>query len=169
MQATHKVNPSTLKIPGFVLTGHINSKHHGFATFVHADVSWSACAQSAEDAEVEWISTKVNSINIVNVYKSPSSRFNQSSLPNAPTPAIYAGDFSSRHTNWGYRTTNDDGEFLVEWSSTIEATLLYDPKEPHTFSSRPWNTNTNLDLAFAKLDSNAALPVRETLSRFPHS
>ena len=118
---------------------------------------------------MEWIFTKVNNINIVNVYKSPSSRFNQSSLPSAPTPVIYAGDFMGRHTNWGYRTTNDDGEFLVEWSSTIKANLLYDPKEPHTFSSGHWNTNTNPDLAFAKLDNKAALPVIETLSRFPHS
>ena len=115
MQETHKVNPSTLKIPGL-------------ATFVHADVTWSVCGQSAEEAEVEWISTKVNNINIMNVYKSPSSRFNQSSLRNTPTLAIYAGDFNSHHTNWGYRTPNDDGEFPVEWSYTIKATLLYDPK-----------------------------------------
>ena len=96
--------------------------------------------------EVEWLSKKVNNINIVSVYKSPSSRFNQSSLPNAPTPAIYAGDFNSQHTNWGYRTTNDDGEFLVEWSSTIKANLLYDPREPHTFFSGRCNINTNPDI-----------------------
>ena len=39
MQETHKINPSTLKISGFVLTGYVNSKRHGLAMFVHADVT----------------------------------------------------------------------------------------------------------------------------------
>ena len=64
-------------------------------------MSHGVCGQSAEDAEVEWISMKVNKINIVDVYKTSSSKYKQSSLPNAPTPVIYAGDFNSRYTNWG--------------------------------------------------------------------
>ena len=115
-----------------------------------SDATWTAVSQSADDAEVEWIAINVQDTTIVNVYKPPPCRLVKGSLPDVPTPALYAGDFNSRHTDWGYTNTNEDGAFLVECASVVDATLLYDPKEPSTFYSARWNCNTNPDLAFSK-------------------
>lgn len=74
-----------------------------------------------------------------------------------------------QHTDWGYSSSNADGEVLVDWASTVDATLLFDPKEPHTFYSARWNTTTNPDLAFAKWHNNHSIPVRRILAMFPQS
>lgn len=113
-------------------------------------MAWPPIAQSAEDAEVEWITTKVQGTIIVNIYKPPPSRLVPTSLPDVPAPAVYAGDFNSHHTHWAYSSSNTDGDFLAEWASTADATLLYDPKEPRTFYSARWNSTTNPNLALAK-------------------
>ena len=134
-----------------------------------SDATWTAVSQSVDDAELEWIAINVQDTTIVNVYKPPPCRLVQGSLPDVPTPALYAGDFNSRHTDWGYTNTNDDGAFLVEWASVVDATLLYDPKEPSTFYSARWNCNTNPDLAFSKHSPQEAMPVRRILDGLPRS
>ncbi|XP_038075621.1 uncharacterized protein LOC119743290 [Patiria miniata] len=88
LQETHKKNDAILKLPG-------------------------QCAD--DDAETEWIATKVQETTVVNVYKPPPSRLDQGSLPDVPAPALYAGDFNSWQTDWGYKTINKDGEFLADW------------------------------------------------------
>ena len=136
------------------------------ATFVRNDMTWSAIRISSERAEVEWIPTKVQETTIDNIYKPPPSRHSPSSLP---APAVYTGDFNSHHTDWGYSSSSTDGDFLVDLASTAEATLLYDPKEPHTFYSAQWNSTTNPDLAFAKWHNNQPFPVRHIPDMFPRS
>ena len=169
LQETHKYIATALKLPGFALAGHTNSKHHGLATFVKEKVPWKSISQSTGDAAVEWITTTVAETTIVNIYKPPPNRLEQTSLPDVPAPAIYAGDFNSHHIDWGYKTSNPDGVILNEWASATDATLLHDPKEPPTFTSGRWNTETNPDLAFAKFSPNEPLPIRRVLNRFPRS
>ena len=41
------------------------------------------------------------------------------------------GDFNSHHIEWGYSSSSAGGDLQVDWASTSEATLLYDPKELH--------------------------------------
>lgn len=168
LQETHVENKNILKVPGYTLAGHIASKHHGIATFVRKGMAWSAAGQSPEGAAIEWLSTKVHDITIINIYKPPPSRLVPSSLPDTPAPAVYAGDFNSHHIDWGYSKSNSDGDVLVNWASTVDATLLYDPKEPCTFYSARWNSTTNPDLAFVKWNTQP-LPVRCTLDIFPRS
>ena len=103
-------------------------------------MTWSAIGISPARAEVEWITTKVQDTTIVNyllstIYKPPPIRLSPSSLPDVPAPAVYAGDFHSHQTDWGYSSSSTDGDFLIDWASTAEATLLYGPKEPSTFYS----------------------------------
>ena len=95
---------SPLKLPGFTLTGHTKSKHHGLATFIQDGVPWTPAGQCSDAAEVEWIATKVQETTVVNVYKPPPSRLEQASLPDAPAPAVYAGDFNCWLTDWGSPT-----------------------------------------------------------------
>ena len=169
LQETHKENDTILKLPGFTLAGHTKSKHHGLATFIKEDVSWSPAGQCRDEAEIEWIATMVQETTVVNVYKPPPSRLEQGSLPDSPAPAVYAGDFNCWHTDWGYKSSTQDGEFLAEWFSSADAVLLFDPKEHSSFISGRWNTETNPDLAFAKVIGHKPLPVRRILDRFPRS
>ena len=169
LQETHKENATTLKLPGYTLAGHTKNRHHGLATFIKDGVPWLPASQCTPDAKVEWIATKVQETIVVNVYKPPPSRLQPDSLPDIPAPAIYAGDFNCWHSDWGYKTTNHDGVSLVEWASSVDAVLLFDPKEPHSFTSGRWNSETNPDLAFAKASGQEPFPERRVLDRFPCS
>ena len=133
LQETHTDNNKFLKLPGLSLTAHTDNKHHGIATYVRTDISWTAIAQSADDAEIEWTRTKLQDTNIVNIYKPTPSKLVHISLPNIRSPALYAGDFNCQHIDWAYKNSNADSDFLVEWASSIDATLLYNLKEPRTF------------------------------------
>ena len=169
LQETHKENNATLKLPGFTLAGHTKSKHHGLATFIQDGMPWTPAGQCSDAAEVEWIATKVQETTVVNVYKPPRSILEQASLPDAPVPAVYAGDFNCWLTVWGYKTTNHDGESLAECSSSADAVLLFDPKEPRSFISRRWDTETNPNRVFGKTIRQEPLPVQYVLDRFPRS
>ena len=116
-------------------------------------------SQSTDNATVEWISTKVDDNTIINIYKPPPSRLEPTSIPDVPAPAIYAGDFNSNHTDWGCNNTNHGSITLTEWASSIDAMLLYNPKEPSLFTSGRWNPKTNPDLAFSKNLLHQTLPT----------
>ena len=89
--------------------------------------------------------------------------------PDTPAPAIYAGPFNSGHTDWEYKSCNQNSKFLVDWASASNATLLFDLKELATFISGRWKTETNPDLAFTKVRAQEPLPVRRILYSFPCS
>ena len=169
LQETHCGKADFLRLPGFHLAGSILSRQHGMATFVRSDLSWTATGQSPPGASLEWMSTRIQTTTVVNVYKPPPSVLSTSALPITPAPAIYAGDFNCQHTDWGYSHTTPDGETLSEWASNANAHLLFDPKEPPSFYSSRWNTFTNPDLAFAVFHSKDPMPERRVIDRFPRS
>ena len=59
--------------------------------------------------------------------------------------------------------------YLAHCASMADAALLFNLKEPHSFISGCWNTETNPDLAFAKVIGQEPLPVWHVLDRFPYS
>ena len=61
-----------------------------------------------------------------------------------------------------------DGDALIAWASANNLTLLYDPKEPASFHSQGWNSDTNPDLAFAHT-ADTGIPTRRVLDKFPRS
>lgn len=88
-----------------------------------------------------------------------------------PHPALYAGDFNSHHSEWGYNRNNENGESLVTCASINELHLVHDAKDKKTFLSKIWNTETNPDLCFVSSD-NEGFPLqvtREVLPAFPNS
>ena len=105
----------------------------------------------------------------MNVYKPPPNKLQPGSLLDASAPAVYAGNFNCWNTVWSYITTNPDGAYLADWASTADTVLLFNLKEPHSFISRCWNTETNPHLAFTKVIGQEPLPVWHTLNRFPYS
>ena len=169
LQETHKENNTILKLHGYKLAGQTKSRHHSLATFIRDDVPWSPAGQCAPDAMVKWTATNVQEMTIMNVYKPPPNKLQPGSLPDATAPAVYDSNFNYLNTDWGYKTTNPDGVYLADWASTADAALLLNLKEPHLFISRRWNTETNPDLAFAKVIGQEPLPVWCVLDRFPYS
>ena len=151
LQEPHKENDAILNLPGFTLIGHNKSKHHGLATFIkkrHVLVTRWTMSRRCQG----WVDHHKSARNhCVNVYKPPPSRLEQCSLPDSTAPAVYAGDFNSWHNDWGFKHSTQDGEFLAEWFSSADTMYLFDPKEPYSFISGCWNTETNSDLAFVKV------------------
>ena len=135
LQETHKENDTILKLHGYTLAGQTKSRHHGLATFIKDDVPWSPAGQCTSDTVVEWTTTKVQEMSVVKVYLPPPRKLQPGSLLDAPAPAVYAGNFNGWNTDWGYKTTNPDGAYLVDWASMAYAALLFDLKEPHSFIS----------------------------------
>ena len=76
---------------------------------------------------------------VLNVHKPPPSALTALSLLSMTAPAIYAGDFNCKNTDWGYKHTTQDSIMLSDWASSAEALLLFDPKEPPSFLSACWN------------------------------
>ena len=85
------------------------------------------------------------------MYKPPNIPFTQ--LSQYPHPAIYAGDFNCQHTLWDYRNDTTDGTMLNDWTSNLDLTLLYDNRQPNSFCSGRWQTQTYPDLAFTTTNS----------------
>ena len=129
LQEIYKKNDTILKLHGYTLASQTKSRHHSLATFIRDDVPWSPAGQCAPVAMVEWTTTKVQEMTVVNVYKPPPNKLQPGSLLDAPAPAVYAGDFNCWNTDCGYKTTNPDG------ASTADAVLLVIPKEPCSFIS----------------------------------
>ena len=136
LQETHSTDHDSLSIPGYTLAAHINSRVYGIATFVLNSVNWHAVDTSPLGDEVEWISTNVAGVTVTNVYKPPKTPMQADSLPRYVQPCIYmyAGDFNSHSTTWGYSSNNSDGDVLEHWASSLDLILLHDPKQPPSSS-----------------------------------
>ncbi|XP_039297774.1 uncharacterized protein LOC120354516 [Nilaparvata lugens] len=107
----------------------------------------------------------------MNVYKPPSSRWEQNTLTDVTHPAVCVGDFNSRHTDWGYSSCNPDSEYLARWAALGDLALVYDAKQGGSFHSARWAIPTNPDLCFMTRDvNNLPLPTSQLyLRRFPRS
>lgn len=110
-------------------------------------------------------------LSISNVYKSPQALWNDPVLSIQPHPAVYAGDFNSLHTDWGYSSNDDNGESVMTWASNGELQLVHDAKDRKTFHSKIHHTETNSDLCFVSADNEGwPLQVNRTVTpAFPNS
>lgn len=104
LQETHTTDSSLLRIPSFDLAAHTKSDIHGIATFIKNTANWHAITISPPDSIMEWAVTCIEGVTVVNVSKSPTSWFHADSIPNFGASCIYAGDFNSHSTTWGWPT-----------------------------------------------------------------
>jgi len=167
LQETHCTTGDKLVIPNFSLAGSVQSKKHGFATFVHERLEWSLVDQSPEQSEAEWVCVDVAGYKIINVYKPPRSRFTPKAIPTFPHPNLYVGDFNCQHVNWSYNKTSPDGESRESWATFNNLRLVHNPKETPSFFSHRWDVGTNPDLAFASFGQDSRLLDRYVLGQFP--
>lgn len=174
-QETHTESNEELssrgRIDGFELIVAEHSRAHGIATYVQQGMDDVNVVESATCNNVYSSVIRVGDFSITNVYKSPQATWSDPVLNIQPHPAIYAGDFNSHHTEWGYNTDDVNGEMVNSWSSFGELQLIYDPKDKKTFFSKIYHTETNPDLCFVSADSEGVpLQVsREVLHSFPNS
>ena len=75
----------------WTLCTHTTSKHHGLATFVSHDATWSTVPRSHFNSEIEWLAIRIDDTTIVNIYKPPPTRLIPTSLPSFGNQCIYAG------------------------------------------------------------------------------
>ena len=120
-------------------------------------------------SDPEWLCVDVDGHKIINIHKIPSMRLQISELPVFFHRSLYAGDFNSPHTNWGYSTNNVEAECLATWSDYNILSLLYNLKDQANFHCVCWNTGTNPDLTFCRTGSDRCLPQRRILEKFPRS
>ena len=96
--------------------------------------------------------TEVSGITVVNIYKPPGVEWPTPALPILPHPTVYAGDFNSHSTEWGYRVSDKAGDQLSQWASDNSSHLLNDPKQKGTFHSARWKKDYSPDLCFVTCD-----------------
>lgn len=90
------------------------------------------------DENIHITSIKVASLNIVNIFKPPGSTWSGSQLPILNYPCLYIGDFNSHHQDWGYEQNDANGNFLHDWITNNNLSLLFDAKDRDTFVSAKW-------------------------------
>ena len=166
LQETHADDTSRLKIAGYDLAAHTNSTTHATATFVRSFTS-RIYMDSCRDDDLEWTIVKIEGVSLMNVYKPPNTRLQESFIPCLEAPAMYVGGFNSLGVKWGYNSTNSDSQVVENWASRSNACLIFDPKQPDSFPSPRLGTTTNPGLAFVNLDG--PLPGRLVLDPFPCS
>ena len=98
-----------------------------------------------------------------------SSTPDQSIITPCQPPLHLRWRFQLPPLNEGYSKSNNDGTCLVEWASSNNLTLLYNPKEPDSFHSAHWNSGTNPDLAFASSTEDQPPHSHRVLEKFPRS
>lgn len=158
-----------LKIPGFQLIDYIGHKKHGMATFLRQDLDPKNIKRIEENEHT--VGIEIGNTKIFNIYKPPSENWTTSVLPLADHPAVYIGDFNSHNTEWGYNSTDDNGEKLSNLVQLNHLQLLYDAKQGGTFKSGRWGSITSPDLCFVTTDASKILLKvnRRILQEFPKS
>lgn len=134
-----------------VVTEH--SSAHGIAMYVKQGTSDVSVIESSTNNNIYTSVMRAGPLSITNVYKPPQADWNNPLLNIQPHPALYAGDFNSHHTEWGYNSNDENGEAVITWASINELQLVRDAKDRKTFLSKIWNTETNPDLCFVSADN----------------
>lgn len=176
IQETHTADDSQLssrgQINGFDIVAYVNHRSYGIATYVRSDIlNTETISATINENDVHLVVVKVCSMHITNVYKPPNKSWLRNVIPCYEHPSIYAGDYNSHHSNWGYSSTDKNGDDLNHWSENNNLCLLFDAKDKGTFHSARWQRDYNPDLVFVSMDSELKplISKRTVLNNFPHS
>ena len=144
-------------------TGH---QHHGRATYVRSDIADTELLESATVFDT----IRVGSYKITNVYKPPPTDWTIAALPAHQHPAIYVGDFNSHHATWVYEHADSNGDWLMEWSSQLNLSLVIDLKQKRSFHSARWDRDYSPDMCWVTSYNGQPLQTSvRVLDDFPHS
>lgn len=159
-QETHTESDEELitrcQISGYELIVAVHSRSHGIASYVKHGVNDVSIVETTAANNVYTSVIRTGNLHITNVYKSPQSNWTDSVMTTQSHPAIYAGDFNSHHSDWGYASNDTNGESVNSWASQNELHLVYDAKDRKSFHSKIHHTETNPDLCFVSTDEEGS-------------
>ncbi len=147
MQETHRSKTSIRpRIEGMELVAETPHDKYGSAVFVRSNYRYESTSVSSTN-NIEIIQVQLKGITVTSVYKPPNEQFEYNCVPNTSTQVVI-GDFNSHSTQWGYRTTNEDGTLVERWAESNLLSLIHDAKQPKSFNSARWQRGYNPDLSF---------------------
>nr|XP_027224472.1 uncharacterized protein LOC113816619 [Penaeus vannamei] len=118
---------------------------------------------------MELLKLETDHLVIISAYKPSNAEFRwPSDFDVSCKSHLVIGEFNSHSTQWGYNEDNQNGENAIMWAINNDLTLLYESKDPPTFSSARWKRGYNPDLV---LISNNRRQVfqRNVLDHIPRS
>lgn len=175
LQETHTVDDNDLRkrgfIPGYLLLGSIHHKQYGITTYVKEDLEDVETVSKSISENIFILITRVNEVNITNIYKPPNESWSSPPIKVLKHPAIYVGDFNSHSTAWGYNDNDNNGDVLSEWITLNNLYLVYSSKDKGTFFSARWQKEYTPDLSIISRTSlsDNTMATRQVMRDFPHS
>ena len=148
MQETHS-GPGAVRprVPGMNLAAEIAHEQYGSALFIRDSCTCESTSRSST-VNIEIIQATLNGVSVKSYYKPPNQALDfRSSTTDTPLQGII-GDVNSHITEWGYRSTNDEGILVERWCDAYSLTLIHDTKLPMSFNSARWKQGYTPDLSF---------------------
>ena len=104
------------------------------------------------------------------MYKPPATPFKLPPLLQPHKNRIVIGHFNSHNIQWGYNSTNEDGNTVEQRSDSNQLSLVHDAKHPPFFNSARWKAEHNPDNAFVNqtIDSLCKKGVLDPIPRTQH-
>ena len=113
LQETHRsTNLPRPKIAGMSLIVERPHNKYGSAILIRDDLKVTNVHESVQ-GNIEVITIVMPGVAVHSVYKPPNEQFKLPSLGHSDLPHIVIGDFNSHSTTWGYETTDDNGEVVM--------------------------------------------------------
>ena len=166
VQETHRglkaIRPN---IRGMSLVAEIPHEQHGSAVFVRNNCICDSTSTSNTN-NVEIIQAQLNKLTVTSVYKPPNEQFSFGSNLASTQMNVVIGDFNSHGVERGYRSTDENGRLVEQWSETNQLSLVHDAKQPKSFNSKRWQQGYNPDLAFVSY-SIAHLAEKDVMDAIP--
>ena len=148
MQETHRgPGAGRPRVPGMNLVAEITHEQYGSAVLTRDSCTCESTSTSSID-NIETIKATLNGVSVNSYYKSPNQAFDFRSSSTDTTLQVIIGEFNSHITEWGYRSTNDDGNLVERWCDENSLTLINDPKLARSFNNARWKQGYNPDLSF---------------------
>ena len=166
VQETHRglkaIRPN---IRGMSLVAESPHEQYGSAIFVRNNCICDSTSTSNTN-NVEIIQAQLNKLTVTSVYKPPNEQFSFGSNLASTQMNVVIGDFNSHGVEWGYRSTDEKGRLVEQWSETNQLSLVHDAKQPKSFNSKRWRQGYNPDLAFVSY-SIAHLAEKDVMDAIP--
>ena len=129
------------------LVAEIPHEQYGSAIYVRNNCICDSTSTSNTN-NFEIIQAQLNKLTVTSVYKPPNEQFSFRSNLASTQMNVVIGDFNSHGVEWGYRSTDENGRLVEQWSETNQLSLVHDAKQPKSFNSKRWQQGYNPDLAF---------------------
>lgn len=173
IQETHRgTNNNRPKVDGMRLVVERPHEQYGSAVFVRPDINIKSTHMTCMN-DIEILTIELESCSITSVYKPPNEEFSFEKPDNfgLQNIKIVMGDFNCQSSNWGYNTTDRNGEELECWAEREGLKLIHDPKLRSSFRSGRWRRGYNPDNIFIseQVAQHVVKVVEEPIPRTQHS